>query len=512
MKGIIINSDVDGILRYIGRDDALPTTVKDIADFPKEFEGTQVTDYFLNVSEQILNFPSEKYQSFISKYHQKLENGTDVDYSDNVCAKAAHLVFEELGVDHNQIQIDGFRKVGINPWISIRMNDVHDRHLKTGFNIPDFFHDHPEYRRVPPSTAVRTGYFDTAYDYSHPEVREFAFGMIEESLERYDPYGIELDFQREMYLFRPGMEYNGVEIMNGFIREVDALVHRCEEKYGHEIKIAVRVAPDIQTNFDFGLDVMQWVREGIVDMVIPAARWASHDNDMPIKLWSNLLKPYGVTLAPSIEMWFAPYPTAKKVWPDITTFAAFAASAYAQGADKIYFYNYFRDNIHQHFDKTAPFSFEPDIGPNYMPVMWTVLNTFGDPDAVQKMNRRHIVTYKDVKPLWENNGGIGRQLPALILGGGAFKLFVGDIPDGAELTLHLGVKDIEKISENPPPVCVNLTECEFIGCEQDDRFACEKVLCYSIPKEAHSNMLCPRVSVEELTEFTWVEVYVKVTD
>ena len=93
MKGIIINSDVDGILRYIGRDDALPTTVKDIEDFPKEFEGTQVTDYFLNVAEQILNFPSERFQSYISKYHQKTENDEVVDYSNNVCAKAALCVF-----------------------------------------------------------------------------------------------------------------------------------------------------------------------------------------------------------------------------------------------------------------------------------------------------------------------------------------------------------------------------------------------------------------------------------
>ncbi len=43
------------------------------------------------------------------------------------------------------------------------------------------------------------------------------------------------------------MEYDGVEIMNEFMREIDALVHKYEGKYGHKIKMAVRVAADIQT-------------------------------------------------------------------------------------------------------------------------------------------------------------------------------------------------------------------------------------------------------------------------
>ena len=513
MKGIIINADSDGILTGIGNEDLPPASVKDIEDFPMEFEGTQVTDYFLCVSGTLTSFPSERFESYVSKYHQKIENGIPVDYSQGSSSfKGAHIVFDELKVDHNKIQIEGFRKAGINPWISFRMNDVHYRERKTGPCLTEFYHAHPEDRRVPPGRGFLTTVYDRADDYAHPEIRERIFGMIEESLARYDPYGIELDFQRELRLFRYGMEYDGIEILNGFIREIDTLTHRFEKKYGHEIKFAVRVAPDIQTNFDFGLDVMQWVREGIVDMVIPAGRWSSNDNDMPIKLWHNLLKPYNVTLAPCIEMRLAPYPAAQMVWPNIETFAAFAASAYAQGADKIYIYNYFRSDITKHFDKSAPLNFDAEIGVNPLPGYFTVINSIGDPDTVQKMNRRHIVTYKDTQPVWENNGGIGRQLPAVISNTGAFKLFVGDIPEGAELTLRLGVKDIEKALAQPPLVCVNLEPCEFIGSEQDDRFALATVLCYSIPKAAYSNLLCPRVAVEETTEFTWVEVYVKVTD
>ncbi len=513
-KGIIINSDSDGILKYIGLSDIPPVSVQDIEDFPREFDGSQVTDYFICVTEQLTTFPSERYTSYYSKYYTKTENGVSVDYKTHRCANGAHIVFDVLGVDHNKIMIDGFRKIGINPWISFRMNDYHDRNTegKPEFNIPDFYHEHPEYRRSQYPVGFGVGFEDRAFDFAYPEVRSYVLGMIEESLERYDPYGVELDYQREITLFSHGMEYDGVEIINGFMREIDALVHKYEKKYAHEIKMAVRVAADIQTNFDFGLDVMQWVREGIVDMVIPTGRFSSNDNDIPVKLWSNMLKPYGVILAPGIEPNLGAYRGAATRLPNIETFAAFAANAYAQGADKVYIYNYFRSNIHQHFDKNAPFDFDPTKSFMALPTYWTAINTLGDPDAVMRMNRRHIITYKDRKAAWINNGGISQQLPATTSYTCGFKLFVGDIPENAELTLRLGVKDTERAAANPPRVFVNRGECKYIGTELDERFAGGAVLCYSIPKEVHSKQLCPRVSVNEVTEFTYVEIFVKVTD
>ena len=144
-----------------------------------------------------------------------------------------------------------------------------------------------------------TGHY--VLDYTYNETREHMLGLIEESLEHYDCYGIELDFQREACLFTYGMEYDGVEIMNGFMRKVKELLKKFEEKYGHELKCAVRVPSEIQTCFDFGMDVVQWVRDGIVNVVIPTSRWATTDFDIPVKLWANLVKPLGAILAPGAE-------------------------------------------------------------------------------------------------------------------------------------------------------------------------------------------------------------------
>lgn len=518
MKGIIINSDADGILKGIGKKGAPPTTAEDILNFPETFEGSQITDYFINVAENLTTFPSERYESYVSKYHQKIENGIPVDYTEGICARGAHIVFDELKVDHNALMIEGFKKVGINPWISFRMNDVHDRRMQASFNLTDFFHEHPEYLRAKhPPEMWMTNSDDCTYDYTVEEVRDYFYGIIEESLERYDCYGIELDFLRDIHMFAIGKDYDGVEILNGFMRRVDALVAKYEKKYGHEFKFAVRVAPDIQTNFNFGLDVMQWVRDGIVDMIILGNHLASVDNDMPIKLWKNLTEPYGTSIVASIDMattdmGIAPSPGYTSQH-NIETVAAFAAHAYAQGADKIYFYNYFVISPHHRFNKNAPLIPDPKADVFWDGNMyWTIMNTVGDPDTVQGMNRRHIITYKDIRAPWESKGGVGRQLPNGFSRVGCFKLFVGDIPENAEVTLRVGVKDPKKAAANPPMVYTNNVKCEYIGTMFDERFAKDILLCYRIPKEAHGNMLCPYFGLHEPTEFTYVEAFIKVSE
>ncbi len=513
MKGIIINSDTDGILKYIGHPEAKPTSVEDIRNFAWEFEGTHVTDYFLNVTGQLTTYPSKRYTSYLDKYHMTEENGYPVDYKYNKCAKGAHIVFDELQVDHNAIMIEEFKKAGINPWLSFRMNDYHDRgaDTKTGFSLPDFYHKHPEYRmsQLPPGFTAYGR--DRAYDFSYAEVREHEIGKIEEALSLYDCFGIELDFLRSPYYFRYGMEYDGVEIMNGFVRDVDAIVKRHEEKYGHKIKIAVRVPADMKTCFDHGMDVMQWVREGIVDMLCPGS-FLCIDNDMPIKLWANLVKPYGVELVPCMEiMYLSAYPGAHSVEPNIETFAAFAASAYAQGADKFYVYNYFLSNVHLRFDREAELDFDPNTRFWNSSIYWTIINTLGDPDAVQRMNRRHVVTFNDVRSFWARMNP-GQQLPIQFTKQcvtGSAHVFAGDIPENAELTLRIAVSDTDAAIAEPPRLYVNASCCEYIGKEQDDRFAKSTVLCYSIPKEANFHQLCPRFSFAHENSIVYLEIYVK---
>ncbi|MBQ8249000.1 MAG: hypothetical protein IJY93_03840 [Clostridia bacterium] len=515
-KGIIVNQESEGLQHPIGLN---PTwTVDDIRAVPHEFEGTHITDYFLCVNNTCSSYPSKTRTSYLDKYHQTVENGKPVDHKGLPRVVGAHYIYEVLGVDEFTIQIEEYKKIGINPWITFRMNDFHDHGMETSPNLTDFYHEHPEVRRVKFHPEFIHTAADFARDWGHEIVREDMKAFINETLERYDPYGIELDFQRELDLFAIGREYEGIEILNGFIREIDALVHKYEEKYGHEIKIGVRVAPDIQTNLDFGLDVMQWVQEGIVDLVTIAARFESNDTDMPVKLWSTLLKPYGTMLAVCIEPGFAPYKGHDHILPSIDTFAACAANAYSQGADRVYFFNMFHTNIKDPFDKSAPFITDGNVWHEAGPALyWTLINKLGDYDEVLKMNRRHVITYKDRSQLWRRNTckptenrGLW-QLPLTFDRDGCFKMHVGDIPEGAKVTVRFAVSEPEKAMANPPRVFVNSEKCEYLGCEDDKRWYEKPLFAYSVPKEAFGPTLCPYLIVNEDTTVEYMEAYIKVT-
>ena len=144
-----------------------------------------------------------------------------------------------------------------------------------------------------------------------------------------------------MSCFALGEEYEGVQYMNIFMRDVYQIVKKAEKRWGHPIKIAVRVMPDINFCFEYGFDVMKWVHEKLIDVLVIGSRWESNDTDMPIALWKTLLAPYGVELYASAEIRLLAHSDAEVRYPDIETFASFAASAYAQGADKFYIYNYY---------------------------------------------------------------------------------------------------------------------------------------------------------------------------
>ncbi|MBQ8248986.1 MAG: hypothetical protein IJY93_03770 [Clostridia bacterium] len=516
MKGIIINQDTDGQLRSYNEK---PFTEQELRDFFLQFKDTHITDYFLCVYSQTAIYPSKVCESMLDKYNFFLEKDGKVD---DVHLNAMNHIFNDLKIDHIAVSIDALREAGINPWISYRMNDVH--YLAEHFfykneshMLDKFYKKHPELQRVKFHPEFVHTNADFSLDFTYDLVRERMLAIIDESIERYDPYGIELDFQREMDLFGIGYEYEGIDIMNQFFREVDAITKKYEAKFGHEIKVAVHVCPDVQTNIDFGLDIMQWVAEGIVDLVIPGCRYESNDNDMPIRLWSTLLKPYGVKLAAGIETNLIPAGGHHAVTPNIETYAACAHSAYDQGADKIYFYNYFRHNLYERFDKNAPYIEDPDRLAWEHDQYWTVLNTFGEPEKVAEFNRRHTTSTKDKMPLWKRNTNIAgenrgiNQLPLTVTRDAGLKFHVGKIPPEAEVIFRFAVENDEESLENLPRVFINSEACEFIGADMDERWhRGTKLFSYKVPSSAFKSIICPYIIIKQKTTFTYADVFVKV--
>lgn len=99
-------------------------------------------------------------------------------------------------------------------------------------------------------------------DFKHQEVQDERFALIEEVLKNYPVDGFELFFGH-FYFFHPKEVEMGREIMTSWVKRV----HRAVKASGRERELTVLVPADIERARSLGLDVPEWIRQGIVDVI-----------------------------------------------------------------------------------------------------------------------------------------------------------------------------------------------------------------------------------------------------
>ena len=112
-------------------------------------------------------------------------------------------------------------------------------------------------------------------DFAHPEVRQERFALIEETLIEYDVDGFELQLNIQPRFFHPDGVDAGRPVMTNWIGSV----HEAVKDSGGDRELAVRVPLDPETAHEIGLDVADWMRRGIVDVVIPELFGGPHRVD-----------------------------------------------------------------------------------------------------------------------------------------------------------------------------------------------------------------------------------------
>ena len=101
-------------------------------------------------------------------------------------------------------------------------------------------------------------------DFKHKEVRDERFALIQETLERYDVDGFELQLNYFPAYFHPREVKRGREIMTSWIRKV----YRAVKRSGRDRELAVRVPASVKGCMQVGLDLHAWIEAGIVDVLI----------------------------------------------------------------------------------------------------------------------------------------------------------------------------------------------------------------------------------------------------
>ncbi|MEN8229132.1 MAG: hypothetical protein ABFS38_13320 [Bacteroidota bacterium] len=351
------------------------------------------------------------------------------------------LLLHKRGIDPYAVWIDYSRELGISPWLSMRMNDIHDVDDTTSYMHSNFWKENPRMRRVPDRFRA---WPDRAFDYGHKEVRDHHMALIRELFERYDFDGLELDWMRFGYHFRPGQEEECAHLLTEFMTEVRRLADQYAEERGHPIRIGARVPSRPWTAKGLGMDAVTWARKGLVDMLVVTPFWASIETDMPMEKWKELLGESPVILAAGLELLIRPYPQATPLHNNTETVLGAAISLLHRGADLIYLFNY--------MDPGTTVSNPEDYQKKHD--LTTILENAGALSTATKHPRRHVVTYSDTWAPGEKKT-FALPKPCSKDSSAAFNIHIGPRPETGEVRVLIGLGEEGNNETAPLQVRVN---------------------------------------------------------
>jgi len=450
-------------------------TKTELEAFILQYQGTQITDFLFNVNCRTSAVPSTVLDSVIDMYENARRAGRLEEHLGGV--DIAYNLFVTQGIDMYQVWIETARRIGIRPWLSFRMNDRHDSFSKDDTINGDFYYSHPEYRRAVYRRQVSAE--DCCYDYAHAEIRDRMKRFIAEMLERYDVDGIELDFSREVYCFAPGREE--ANIITKLLEEIKGITEKAADRYGHSVLISVTMPPRPETALSMGFAVLDWMKKGLVDIIVPISRWATIDNDIPVGMWKEWLYPFEPEIIAGHQILLRSCIEAPVSINSFETAVGSAANYYSMGSDGVYLYNY--------MDRIEPFLCEStglktDLGdPD---VLHRLFCTIGDKEKVMRTTRRHIVTFPDALGYWERGNAV---LPIFCHQNDYYfslRVGVGTIIEGAKTFVILAIESAdESFSSEDIEVYLSGYLCTFAAyCEIATHCSTKKGYMFSVPADA----------------------------
>lgn len=500
-KTIIINEDCTDFAESRWQEGVSMANLTSWAD---QYVNTNVGAIFLNTNAQKVNYSGNVTENFWE--------GVDKNSSYWTGSRKAYAEFNETGKDMNTIRIRLLRERNISPWMTIRMNDIHNAGDATDpFNST--FRVKHNYQIG--SKSVTTG-SHLCFDYSIKAVRDNYFALIQENIERYDVDGIELDWMRESYPIKDDTLREETRLaVNQMMRDVRKLLDVWEIRRGHEIKLAVRVPSHIHVAEDYALDAETWSREKLVDMVTITARWASTDTNMELENWEKLLKETAqnpdILVGAGQEVLYRSNPGYQTQHQSADTARGTAYSYLSRGSDYMYMFN--------HMDKRTTIAY---AATDYIPLLQQI-NSLENMDGYL---RRHAVTFRDRQA---HDEAAVYELPAVVNNSTdkEFNIHIGDLKDGNDTQCYVilgvnqkygngtGVVD----SADDLTVTINGKECAYVGKAEGIRQpypvgadgTVYDLIKYKVPNGAEQdNWNTVTVSVADGTqrELTWAEIMV----
>ncbi|AQQ72137.1 hypothetical protein SMSP2_02518 [Limihaloglobus sulfuriphilus] len=236
------------------------------------------------------------------------------------------------------------RKNEIDFLISYRMNDAHYIVDKDWPTHTDFWRDNPQYWLGDSNISAT---FKTEEDnvrlhnYMLKPVRDWYFSILEELCTNYDIDGIELDFQRAPRFFYNRETEAGKKVMTGFVKRIRDMIDRIGTQRGKSLKLCVRVPETLAKCDKAGLDVIEWDRLKLVEMINISPYYLQSlevdiedykTNTAHAKIYAEMPRHTQAIVAPKYSDGLR--------YANIQTYRGTALNFLARGADGVSLFNY----------------------------------------------------------------------------------------------------------------------------------------------------------------------------
>jgi len=255
---------------------------------------------------------------------------TDEHVEAHVRLAAFTKAMHEAGHDMVAIMIEQAHRDGLAFIAGLRMNDRHPIAIKETTWL-----ERPEWHL---KLGQEGAYWEGGFDYSKEGVREGVLAFVADMLDHYDVDGIEYDWMRFVYVFPTGTEQENAPLLTDFHRRTRDLVDKASSRRGCKLTLGVRVPHVLGQCLPAGFDVATWIREGLVDYVVPS-HFGHMDPNARIEDFRKLTEGGDCRVYPSLQghAWTGPC-RLQEYGPQ--HYYAVARNWYAGGADGLEIYNY----------------------------------------------------------------------------------------------------------------------------------------------------------------------------
>ena len=285
----------------------------------------------------------------------------------------------EAGVDFRQLMAELSHRSGMEFLACIRMNDRH------GGPVGRFIEENPQWH-----LKLSRG---PAIDFAPEPVRQKLLDYIEELLATVELDGLELDYMRWCHLFPPGQGSSNAHLLTDFMRKTRILLDAAAERRGRApLILGVRVPQTLKECEYLGFDVATWIRQGLVDFVVPSDFFYT-DLNTRVEDFVKLAEGTDCRIYPAIHP--ITYRGDDVGINDLSHYRAAARNFYAYGASGVEAYNY-QYHWGRRIGRNAPW-------PAYMwPAALGYLSHLSDPEEIGRHDR-HYRYYA----LWEEGAPTG---------------------------------------------------------------------------------------------------------